>query len=174
MSKHENECAPLRSSNWFGSLIFCPGWLISFQQDRKVKWHGWKWGDRGEDSLQRILNEMRDTEWNVNSRRRLTEWQSTYYLQLECLMRAEKWHLGEQWIVTGLVQFVKLNQAILCIGSFYCQPKVKCLGILENDISQQSVQLYLHCSLQSRTNLLTIGDFLLLLRDFPLIINARK
>ena len=36
---------------------------------------------------------MRDTEWNVNSRRRLAEWQSTRYSQRECLMRAERWHL---------------------------------------------------------------------------------
>ena len=93
MNKHENESAPLRGPNWFGSLIFCPGWLIHFQGDKKVKWHGWKWGDRGKGSLRRILNEMRDTEWNVNSSRRLAEWQSTYYSQRECLMRAERWHL---------------------------------------------------------------------------------
>lgn len=95
INKHRNESAPLRSPNWIGSLIFfCPGWLILFQGDKKVKWHGWKWGERGKGSLWRILNEMRDAEWNVNSRRRLAEWLSTYHPQRECLMIAKSWHLG--------------------------------------------------------------------------------
>lgn len=95
INKHENEAAPLRSHNWFGGLIFffCPGWLLHLQEDKKVQWHDWKWGERGKGSLWRIQIEMRDTEWNVNSRRRPAEWQSTYYPQRECLMIAKSWHL---------------------------------------------------------------------------------
>lgn len=97
INKHENESAPWRSPNWFGSLIFffCVlAGLSFFQGDKKVKWHGWKWGERGKGSLWRIPNETRDTEWNVNSRRRLAEWQSTYHPQRERLTIAESWHLG--------------------------------------------------------------------------------
>lgn len=48
----------------------------------------------GKGSLWGILNEIKDTEWNANSSRRLAEWQSTYYPQRECLMKAKRWHLS--------------------------------------------------------------------------------
>lgn len=78
---------------------FCPDWPIHFLGDKKLKWHGCEEGDRAKCSFQRMLSEMRDTEWNANAIWQLAEWQSTYYPQNECLMRVERWHLRTTWDV---------------------------------------------------------------------------
>lgn len=110
----------LGSPNWFCTLfnlIFFFSVLADHFSGRQKRWNGTA-GNEGkgdEGGLRRIPNERRAAEWNVNSKRRLAEWQSASNPQRECLMIAGSWHLGGplNWDASGLGFTARLDRTFI-------------------------------------------------------------